>query len=57
MPTGEGIAQAGAYRIPVPVPKMNFRIFGTGIGRISSAAPYHVRKMNPKTSINQSNCM
>jgi len=34
--------EAGAYRLPVPVPKMNFFIFGTGTGRISFAAPYRI---------------
>jgi len=49
--------QASAYCLPVPVPKMNFCILQAGIGRMSTATPYRVRKLNPKTSINQSNCM
>jgi len=47
--------KASAYCIPVPVPKLGFCSFGTGTGIIESAAPYHVCKLNPKMSINQSN--
>jgi len=38
--------KAGAYHVPIPVPKLGFLFCGTGTGRIASAPPYHVRKLH-----------
>jgi len=42
--------EAGAYRVPVPVPKMNFRFFGTG--QVQTSAPYRIRKCVPSLNFN-----
>ena len=44
------IVKAGAYRVPVPVPKMNFRFFGTG--QVQTSAPYRIRKCVPSLNLN-----
>jgi len=42
---GSACTEAGAYRIPVRVPKLGFCRLGTG--QVQTSAPYRVRKVIP----------
>jgi len=44
------ITQAGAYHVPVPVPKLGF--CSLGMGQVQTSAPYHICKCVPSLNLN-----